>query len=43
MYLCSAKLKNMEFEYHDEEIEALINHKYVGRYKSYKSRLNLNL
>lgn len=31
----------MEFEYHDDEIEALINHKYVGRYKSYKRNAKL--
>ena len=31
----------MKFEYNDEEIEALVNHKYIGKYKSYKSNAKL--
>lgn len=27
----------MIFEYIDDELEALVNHRYVGKYKSYKS------
>lgn len=31
----------MLFEYIDEEIEALVNHRYIGKYKSYKSNAKL--
>ena len=31
----------MKFEYNDEEIESLVNHKYIGRYKPYKSNAKL--
>ena len=31
----------MKFEYNDEEIEALVNHKYIGKYKTYKSNAKL--
>ncbi len=31
----------MKFEYYDEEIEALVNHRYIGRYKTYKSNAKL--
>lgn len=27
----------MVFEYVDEELEALVNHRYIGKYKSYRS------
>ena len=41
MYLCTAKLYNMELVYNDEEIESLVDHKYIGRYKTYKSNAKL--
>lgn len=31
----------MLFDYYDEEIEALVNHRYLGKYKSYKSNAKL--
>lgn len=31
----------MYFEYDDDELEALINHKYIGKYKSYRSNAKL--
>ena len=31
----------MRFEYKNEEIEALVNHRYIGKYKSYKSNAKL--
>ena len=31
----------MKLDYNDEEIKALINHIYIGRYKSYKSNAKL--
>ena len=31
----------MLFEYIDKEIEALVNHRYIGKYKSYKSNAKL--
>ena len=31
----------MELEYKDEEIEYLVDHKYIGRYKTYKSNTKL--
>lgn len=40
-YLCTTNLENMELEYNDEEIKALVNHKYTGRYKTYKSNAKL--
>lgn len=41
MYLCTTKPRNMKFDYNDEEIKALVNHKYIGKYKSYKSNAKL--
>ena len=41
IYLCSTNLKFMELEYNDDEIESLVGHKYVGRYKTYKSNAKL--
>lgn len=31
----------MRFEYDDEELEALVNHRYIGKYKSYRSNAKL--
>ena len=31
----------MLFDYKDEELEALVNHRYIGKYKSYKSNAKL--
>ena len=31
----------MELEYNDVEIESLVDHKYIGRYKTYKSNAKL--
>lgn len=31
----------MLFDYINEEIEALVNHRYIGKYKSYKSNAKL--
>lgn len=31
----------MLFDYVNEEIEALVNHRYIGKYKSYKSNAKL--
>lgn len=31
----------MIIEYNDEELQALVNHKYIGRYKSYRSNAKL--
>ena len=31
----------MKFEFKDEEIESLVDHKYIGRYKTYKSNAKL--
>lgn len=31
----------MRIEYDNEEIEALINHKYIGEYKKYRSNMKL--
>ena len=31
----------MKFDYIDEDIESLINHRYIGKYKTYKSNAKL--
>ena len=31
----------MYFEYDDDELEALVNHRYIGKYKSYRSNAKL--
>lgn len=31
----------MDFEYKDDEIESLVNHRYIGRYKKYRSNRKL--
>lgn len=31
----------MQFEYEDDDLEALVNHRYIGKYKSYRSNAKL--
>ena len=31
----------MELVYNDEDIESLVDHKYIGKYKTYKSNAKL--
>lgn len=42
LYLCINKtIISMKLECNDDELEALINHKYIGKYKSYRSNAKL--
>lgn len=35
------KREGMRFEYDDDELEALVNHRYIGKYKPYRSNAKL--